>query len=194
MIKSEETKVNSHRQSLAPARPLAYQVLRDGRAREADLMAPYSVLPLWNRRAGDRRNSAYGRCAGRQRRCRDKFAIALPRRRTIGIRGGIARHTAAGESITVRVRRRVTVGECFQKRDDLVFLLIRQAEHSRCCVEIVRDFFHRPAGHPLNRSGRAVSGSDLVGITGVARVVEMYELLQALDVAVMKEAFLEVGF
>ena len=44
MIKSEETKVNSHRQSLAPARPLAYQVLRDGRAREADLMAPYSVL------------------------------------------------------------------------------------------------------------------------------------------------------
>src|ERR1700747_484519 len=44
MIKSEETKVNSHWQSLAPARPLAYQVLRDGRAREADLMAPYSVL------------------------------------------------------------------------------------------------------------------------------------------------------
>src|SRR5260221_10118798 len=36
--------VNSHRPSLAPARPLAYQVLRDGRAREADVMAPYSVL------------------------------------------------------------------------------------------------------------------------------------------------------
>ena len=44
MIKGEETKVNSHRPSLAPARPLAYQVLRDGRAREADLMAPFSVL------------------------------------------------------------------------------------------------------------------------------------------------------
>ena len=44
MIKSEETRVRSHRQSLAPARPLAYQVLRDGRAREADLMTPYSVL------------------------------------------------------------------------------------------------------------------------------------------------------
>ena len=44
MIKGEETKVNSHRPSLAPARPLAYQVLRDGRAREGDLMAPYSVL------------------------------------------------------------------------------------------------------------------------------------------------------
>src|SRR5258708_24472925 len=44
MIKGEETEVNSHRPSLAPARPLAYQVLRDGRAREVDLMAPYSVL------------------------------------------------------------------------------------------------------------------------------------------------------
>src|SRR5580692_4416165 len=45
MIKGEETRVNSHRQSLAPARPLAYQVLRDGRAREADVIARYSVLP-----------------------------------------------------------------------------------------------------------------------------------------------------
>ncbi len=44
MIKCEEIMVNSHRPSLAPARPLAYQVLRDGRAREADVMAPYSVL------------------------------------------------------------------------------------------------------------------------------------------------------
>ena len=44
MIKGEETNVNSHRPSLAPARPLAYQVLRDGRASEADVMAPYSAL------------------------------------------------------------------------------------------------------------------------------------------------------
>src|SRR6266404_2074610 len=44
MIKGEETMVNSHRPSLGPARPLAYPVLRDGRAREADLMAPYSAL------------------------------------------------------------------------------------------------------------------------------------------------------
>src|ERR1700756_2994243 len=44
MIKSEETMVNSHRPSLAPARPLRYQVLRDGRAREAAVMAPYSSL------------------------------------------------------------------------------------------------------------------------------------------------------
>src|SRR6202795_5245058 len=44
MNKGDESKVNSHRPSLAPARPLAYQALRDGRAREADLMAPYGVL------------------------------------------------------------------------------------------------------------------------------------------------------
>src|ERR1700739_2131412 len=44
MIKSDEIVVNSHRPCLAPARPLAYQVLRDGRAREAHVMAPYSVL------------------------------------------------------------------------------------------------------------------------------------------------------
>ena len=36
--------VNSHRPSLAPARPLASDISRDGRAREADVMAPYSVL------------------------------------------------------------------------------------------------------------------------------------------------------
>ena len=44
MIKSQEIMVNSHRPPLPPARPLAYQFLRDGRAREADVMAPYSVL------------------------------------------------------------------------------------------------------------------------------------------------------
>jgi hypothetical protein len=38
MIKSEETKVNSHPQSLAPARPLAFQVLRGGRAGEMSLV------------------------------------------------------------------------------------------------------------------------------------------------------------
>ncbi len=34
MIESEETKVNRHPRSLAPARPLASGRLRDGRARE----------------------------------------------------------------------------------------------------------------------------------------------------------------
>ena len=34
----------SHRSFLAPARPLAYQIWRDGRARETDVTPPYSVL------------------------------------------------------------------------------------------------------------------------------------------------------
>src|ERR1700730_17497465 len=187
MIKGEETKVNSHRPSLAPARPLAYQGLRDGRARE-------EKSALWDRRRRQWRCLADRRCAGRQRRSRDKFAIPLPRRRTIGICGGVAGHATTGKGITVGVRCRETVRECFQKRDDLVFLFIRQAEHTRRRVEVVRDLFHRPAGHPLNRSWRAVSGSDRVGKTGVARVVKMYELFQALDVAVMKELLLEVRF
>ena len=41
---NDETVVYRHRPSLAPARPPAYQVLRDGQAREADVTAPYSVL------------------------------------------------------------------------------------------------------------------------------------------------------
>src|ERR1700720_2930689 len=185
MIKGEQTKVNSHRPSLAPARPLAYQVLRDGRARE-------EMSALWYRRRRQWRCLADRRCAGRQRRRRDKFAIPLPRRRTIGICGGVAGHATTGKGITVRVRCRETVRECFQKRDDLVLLFVRQAEHTRRRVEVVRDLFHRPARHPLNRSWRAVSGSDLVGKNGVARVVKMDELFQALDVAVMKELLLEV--
>src|ERR1700688_5309859 len=44
MIMNEETVVYRRRTSLAPARPPAYQVLRDGRAREADVTAPYSEL------------------------------------------------------------------------------------------------------------------------------------------------------
>jgi hypothetical protein len=95
---------------------------------------------LWYRRRRQWRCLA-SRCAGRQRRCRDKFAIALPRRRTIGICGGVARHTAAGKGITVGVRRRKTVVERFQEGNDLVLLRVRQAEHPRRCVEIVRDLF-----------------------------------------------------
>src|SRR5712664_998688 len=149
---------------------------------------------LRNRRAWDRRNAAYGRCAGRQRRCRDKFAIPLPRRRTIRICGGVTCHTSTSKGVAVGVRRRETIGECFQEGNDLVLFRIRQAEHTRRRVEVVRDLFHRPAGHPLNGSWRAVSGSDVLGKTGVARIVKMYELFQALDVAVMEEFLLEVRY
>src|SRR5580658_8315115 len=83
---------------LAPARPVAYQILRNGGAKEADVIAPY--IALLNRRAWDRRNAAYGRCAGRQGRCRDKCTIALRRRRTIRI-SGFACHTGASKGVAV---------------------------------------------------------------------------------------------
>jgi len=66
-------------------------------------------------------------------------------------------HATARKGIAVGVRSREAIGECFQEGNDLVLLRIRQAEHTRCRVEIIRDLFHRPAGHPLNRSCRAVS-------------------------------------
>src|SRR5260370_29569098 len=102
MIKGEETKVNSHRPSLAPARPLAYQVLRDGRARE-------EMSALWYRRRRQWRCLADRRCAGRQRRSRYKFAIPLPRRRTIGICGGGAGHATNRKRITLLGKGRGTL-------------------------------------------------------------------------------------
>src|ERR1700758_1969668 len=159
---------------------------------QADVMA--QRIALLNRWARRWRHSADRRRAGRKRWCRDKFAIALPRRRTIGICGGVARRTLTGKCITVGVRRRVTVSERFQEGNDLVLLRVRQAEHSRRCVQIVRHFFHRPAGHPLNRPWWAVSGSDRVGKLGVARIVEVHQLLEALDVAVVEEFLLEVRY
>jgi hypothetical protein len=59
--------------------------------------------------------------------------------------------------------------------------LIRQAEHTGRRVEVVRDFFHRPAGYPFDCPFRAVPRSDCVGVAGVARVVEMHQLLKVTD-------------
>src|SRR5260370_18159719 len=95
------------------------------------------------------------------------------------------------KSIAVEVRPRETVGQCFQKFNDLVLLLICQAKITAGHIDIVRHLWHRPAVYFFGRSWRAMSGSDRVRIL-VARVVEMYELLQALNVAVVKEALLEV--
>ena len=76
----------------------------------------------------------------------------MPRRRTVGIGGGVTCHTSTSKGVAVGVGRGETIGECFQEGDDLVLLRIRQAEHTRRRVEIVWDLFHRPAGHPLNGS------------------------------------------
>ena len=51
---------------------------------------------------------------------------------------------------------------------------------------------HRPAVYFFGRSCRTMSGSNRVRIL-VACVVEVYDLLQALKVAVVKELLLEVG-
>src|ERR1700758_4750269 len=77
-------RVNSHHSSLTPARPLAYQILRDGRAGE--LMSPLRIerIALRNRRARDRLDSADRRCAGGGRRGGEKIGHSPPPWGTIG--------------------------------------------------------------------------------------------------------------
>src|SRR5258705_5062979 len=143
-------------------------------------------LTLWNSRTGSRRDSADSRCAGWERRSRDKEVISLRRSRT-------TLHAYTRKGIDVWVTSRETIRECHQKRNDLVLLLIRQAELAGRHVEIVPDLGHRPAVYFFDRSCRAVPGSDVeCNALYVARIVEVDELLQALDVAVVKELLLEV--
>ena len=78
-----------------------------------------------------------------------------------------------------------------QKCNDVILLFIREAKISAGHVDVVLYFRHRPAVNFFGRSFRAMSGSDRIGIL-VARIVEMHELLQALNVAVVKEPLLEV--
>ena len=87
---------------------------------------------------------------------------------------------------------REAVGERLQERDDLVLLLIRQAEIAGRAVEILRHLRPRPAVHLLGRSRRAVSGLDVVRIE-IARIVEVHELLEALDVPLWKNSFWKYG-
>src|SRR6202011_1752878 len=74
---------------------------------------------------------------------------------------------------------------------ELVLILIRQAEVTNRHVDVVRDLGRWPAVHLLSLSCWAVPGSDGEGVD-IACVIEMHELLQALDVAVVKELLLEV--
>src|SRR6266404_5642381 len=156
-------------------------------SRRRDVIGSLGIRPfaLPNRRTRDRRSPADSRSARRQRRSRDKDVVTLRRSRTAG-------HANACKGIDVGIRPCETVCKCLEEGNDLVLLHIRQAKIARRHVEIVLDLGHRPAVYFFSRSCRAVSGSDREG-KFVARVVEMDELLQALDVAVMKELFLEVG-
>src|SRR6266446_7533335 len=110
------------------------------------------AFALWNRiRRGQRRGLADRSCAERQRRRRDKEVVTLPRRRTIGICGGVARHATARKGVNVWVGADAGVSwveavrERLHESHDQIFLVIRQAEHSNRHVDVVRDLGHRPA-------------------------------------------------
>src|ERR1700737_3328888 len=117
-------------------------------------------------------------------RSRDQQLVTLGRSRTTP-------HTSSRKSIAVEVRPRETVRQCLQKRNDVILLLIREAEIPAGHIDIVPYFWHRPAVNFFGRSWRAMSGSERIRIL-VARIVEMHELLQTLNVAVVKEPLLEV--
>src|SRR5206468_12252524 len=104
---------------------------------------------------------------------------------TLG-RSRTAGHASSRKGITELVRSRETIGECLQERDNRVFFLIGQAEITGGHIDIVRHLGHRPAVYFFGRSIRAMSGSNVVRKPRfVARVVEVDELLQALDVAIV---------
>src|SRR4029077_11023598 len=103
------------------------------------------------------------------------------------------RHATTRKSIAVRVRPGETIRECLQKCHDLILLLIGQAEVTGGHIDIVPDLGPRPAVYFFDRSIRTVSGSNVErNPLNVTRIVEVDELLQALDVAVVKELLLEV--
>src|SRR5437588_2465777 len=144
-------------------------------------------LILWNGvRAGHGRDTADSRRAGGKRRSRDNGLITLRRSRATG-------HASAGVGIAVSVRSRETIRQRLQEDDELVLLVIRQAEITDRHVDVVRDLRHGPAVYFFGRSLRAVSGRDIeLELRDVACVVEVDELLQALDIAVVEELLLEV--
>ncbi|MEA2542189.1 MAG: hypothetical protein QOH35_3555, partial [Acidobacteriaceae bacterium] len=102
----------------------------------------------------------------------------MPRRRTIRVRCRVTGRASTRIGIAVGVRGRETIREGLQERNDLVLLLIRQAEHPSRHVDGRggRDLGRGPAAHFLNRSRRAVSGGDIHRID-VARIVKVYDLL-----------------
>src|SRR3984893_15674276 len=91
----------------------------------------------------------------------------------------------------MRVRSCEAVRECLQENDDLVLLLIRQMEITERHVDVRRDLGRRPAIYFLRSSYRAASHLDGER-EHIACVIEMHELLQALDIAVVEKLLLEV--
>src|SRR5579862_8518954 len=111
----------------------------------------------------------------------------------VPLRGGVsARHASSSVGVHVWERRGVAVIECFQECDDLILLLVRQAEIAGRHVNVRRDLGRWPAGYLFDGSCRALSRLNGVRVY-VARVVEVNELFQALDVSIVEELLLEIG-
>src|SRR5260370_1906862 len=91
----------------------------------------------------------------------------------------------------MRVRSCEAVRECLHESYELVLLGVTEAETADRHRHVLRELERRPAGSFFDSSCWAVSASD-VELKHVARVVEVHELLQALDIAVVEELLLEV--
>src|SRR6266851_8110928 len=171
-----KTKKGAWRPKQAPIRP--FRSL-------SPVNPPFSACLLY-RRIRKGKDTADRRCAGRKWRSRDQGLITLSFSRTAGC-------ARTRKSIPVGVGSRETICECFQKFNNLVLLLVRQAEITSRHVDVVRHFGLGPAVDFFDRSCRAMSGSDVERkFLYVTCVVEVDELLQALDVAVVKELLLKV--
>src|SRR5882762_2704628 len=142
------------------------------------------VFALRNRWTRDRCRAAHGRRAGWQRRSRDEESIALGRSRTTG-------HANTCKGVDVGIGSCEAVCKRLEEGNDLVLLRIGQPKHTDRHVLVVLDLRHRPAVYLFGFPCWAVPGSDVKG-KDIARVVEVDELLQALDVAVVEERLLEV--
>src|SRR5260221_12254464 len=143
-------------------------------------------MPLRNRHCGQRRNTAYRRRAWRQRRRGNQEIIPL------GCRG-TARLAHTCKRVYIWKRSCETVRERLQEGDDLVFFRIRQVEHANRHVLIVLHLGHWPAVHFFGGARRTVPGSYSWKRKSVSGVIEVNQLLQALDVAIVEELLLEVG-
>src|SRR6266404_2646649 len=94
--------------------------------------------------------------------------------------------------IPVRVSLGETICQRLQEGDYLVFLMIRQAELTDRHVYGGRDLGPGPAVNFFGFSCGTMPGSDIEHKV-VPRVVEVNELFQTLDIAVVEELLLEVG-
>src|SRR5258707_5679607 len=142
-------------------------------------------MPLRNWHCWERRNTAYRRRTWRQRRRGNQEIIPLGCRRT-------ARHAHASKRVDIRERCCETVGERLKEGHDLVLFRIGQAEHPDGHVLIVLRLGHWPAVHLFRGARRTVPGSYSGKRKSVSGVIEVHQLLQALDVAVVEELLLEV--